>query len=339
MVLSKIESELRTNAAEHIYLLEALLYVGVAILLTVAAGFAMTEAAAILWRGITHHMPANDGLMVLDQLLFVLMLIEILHTVRMSIHSKELMLAEPFLIVALIASIRRILVITLQAAKLTEGKSGDGGSGNALPQQHDRTRTAWNPGGPLRVLHLLVATAQVTPRTTLDGINPARSTEARPGALWPRLTMAAAEPDVHLRPDFPPGRLVHESIALRPHIRPAGACHYPATMDSNPMTGSRIDVLKNMVAQNPGDSFSRYGLAMEYANAGNLEQAITEYKTLLSGNPKYAAGYYHAGQAFEKLGRLDDARAMYRKGIEITTQIGDLHTCSELQAALDILGE
>ena len=105
------------------------------------------------------------------------------------------------------------------------------------------------------------------------------------------------------------------------------------------MAGARIDVLKNMVAQNPNDSFSRYGLAMEYAQSGNLEQAITEYNTLLSGNPKYAAGYYHAGQAFEKLGRLDEARAMYRKGIEITTQIGDLHTRSELQAALDILGD
>ncbi len=63
----------------------------------------------------------NDGLFVLDQLLLVLMLVEILHTVRISVRSKELMLAEPFLIVGLIASIRRVLVITLQAAKLTEG--------------------------------------------------------------------------------------------------------------------------------------------------------------------------------------------------------------------------
>lgn len=124
MVLSKLESELRTNAAQHIYLLEALLYVGVAILLTGAAAVAMFQSAAILWRGITQHQLAADGLLVLDQLLFVLMLVEILHTVRMSIHSKELMLAEPFLIVALIASIRRILVITLQAAKLTEGNRG-----------------------------------------------------------------------------------------------------------------------------------------------------------------------------------------------------------------------
>jgi uncharacterized membrane protein (DUF373 family) len=61
-------------------------------------------------------------LRVLDQLLVVLMLVEILHTVRISIRSHTLV-TEPFLVVGLIASIRRILVITLEAATLTkEGK-------------------------------------------------------------------------------------------------------------------------------------------------------------------------------------------------------------------------
>jgi hypothetical protein len=48
--------------------------------------------------------------------------VEILHTVRISIRSHTLV-TEPFLVVGLIASIRRILVITLEAATLTkEGK-------------------------------------------------------------------------------------------------------------------------------------------------------------------------------------------------------------------------
>jgi len=41
-----------------------------------------------------------------EQLLIVLMLVEILHTVRISIRSHKLMIVEPFLIVGLIASIR-----------------------------------------------------------------------------------------------------------------------------------------------------------------------------------------------------------------------------------------
>lgn len=53
-------------------------------------------------------------------MLVVLMLVEILHTVRISIHS-HVLVTEPFLVVGLIASIRRMLVITLEAANLTKG--------------------------------------------------------------------------------------------------------------------------------------------------------------------------------------------------------------------------
>ena len=101
---------------------------------------------------------------------------------------------------------------------------------------------------------------------------------------------------------------------------------------------SRLEILQSMVAQNPKDSFSRYGLAMEYANTGSLDKAVEEYDSLLEFNPDYAAAYYHGGQALEKLGRLDDARRMYQRGLEATRRIGDAHTHSEIQAALDILG-
>ena len=104
------------------------------------------------------------------------------------------------------------------------------------------------------------------------------------------------------------------------------------------MALNRMEVLKSMVAQNPNDNFSRYGLAMEYANSGNLELAMTEYDALLSVNPDYVAAYYHGGQALEKLGRIDEARRMYQRGLEATRRTGDAHTQSELQAALDILG-
>lgn len=92
-----------------------------------------------------------------------------------------------------------------------------------------------------------------------------------------------------------------------------------------------------MVAQNPTDSFARYGLAMEYSREGKLEQAVEEFRSLLAINPNYAAAYYHTGQALEKLGRLEDARGIYQQGIETTLRLGDLHTRSELEAALELL--
>ena len=98
-----------------------------------------------------------------------------------------------------------------------------------------------------------------------------------------------------------------------------------------------MEVLKAMVAQNPADAFARYGLAMELMKSGELESAVTEFRALLEHNPNYAAGYFHGGQVLEKLGDVENARAFYEKGIEVTSRTGDQHARSELQAALDML--
>lgn len=96
-------------------------------------------------------------------------------------------------------------------------------------------------------------------------------------------------------------------------------------------------MLGQMVSQNPNNTFARYGLAMEYANSGDWAQAIVEFRTLLQHDENYAAAYYHAGQALEKQGDIEQARAMYEQGIEASTRKGDLHTRSEIEAALSLL--
>jgi tetratricopeptide (TPR) repeat protein len=104
------------------------------------------------------------------------------------------------------------------------------------------------------------------------------------------------------------------------------------------MPADRIEVLKSMVAQDPKNAFARYGLALEYVNSGRPDDAIAEFHSLLEANPDYAAGYYHAGRTLEGMGRTDEAREMYERGIAVTTRTGDAHTRSELQAALDVCG-
>ena len=99
----------------------------------------------------------------------------------------------------------------------------------------------------------------------------------------------------------------------------------------------RINSLKAMLADDPTNSFARYGLAMEYTKSGDLETAVSEFRSLLSADPNYAAGYFHAGQTLERMGNVDEARDMYQRGIEVTHRTGDAHTRSELQAALDLL--
>jgi Flp pilus assembly protein TadD len=103
------------------------------------------------------------------------------------------------------------------------------------------------------------------------------------------------------------------------------------------MATNRLDILRQMVGQDPANTFARYGLAMELAKSGNFQSAVSEFRTLLEHDENYAAAYFHAGQALEKSGDLEEARAMYKKGIEVTTRKGDLHTRAEIEAALNML--
>jgi tetratricopeptide (TPR) repeat protein len=103
----------------------------------------------------------------------------------------------------------------------------------------------------------------------------------------------------------------------------------------NRLEPTRIDVLKQLLEQNPASTFARYGLAMEYVKAGELETAVAEFKAIAAADPGYSAAYFHGGQTLEKLGRLSDARGLYREGIAATR---DEHARSEMQAALESLG-
>ncbi|HTS78642.1 MAG TPA: tetratricopeptide repeat protein [Bryobacteraceae bacterium] len=102
------------------------------------------------------------------------------------------------------------------------------------------------------------------------------------------------------------------------------------------MEPTRIEILNQLLAENPSNTFARYGLAMEYVKSGELERAREQFDAVLGTDPGYAAAYFHGGQALEKLGRIAEARDYYRRGIQAAR---DPHARSELQAALDILGD
>lgn len=104
------------------------------------------------------------------------------------------------------------------------------------------------------------------------------------------------------------------------------------------MPMDRLETLKSILAQNPGDALARYGLAMEYVKAGSYEQAVAEFRELVARKPDHAYAYFHAGQTLEKMGCQEEARAMYRQGVEAAARKGDSHARDELEAALEQLG-
>ena len=97
-------------------------------------------------------------------------------------------------------------------------------------------------------------------------------------------------------------------------------------------------MLQEILALNPKDSLARYGLAMEYSNSGQVEDALREFGALLAANPDYAAGYFMAAQMLARAGREEEARNMLREGIAATQRTGNQHAQSEMEGMLGELG-
>ena len=102
-------------------LAENVLYAGVAVVLCVGAGALVVDAG---WVLVTDLSDGADSAVrhVLDRLLLAFILIELLGAVRATLRERRL-IAEPFLLVGMIATIKEIVVITIEARD-TVGESG-----------------------------------------------------------------------------------------------------------------------------------------------------------------------------------------------------------------------
>ena len=97
-------------------------------------------------------------------------------------------------------------------------------------------------------------------------------------------------------------------------------------------------MLGEILSQNPNDAFARYGLAMEYCKAGEIERSLAEFNQLLSAHPDYTAGYFMAAQTLVKAGRNEEAKKMLAKGIDSAQRTGNEHARAEMEALQTELG-
>ena len=99
----------------------------------------------------------------------------------------------------------------------------------------------------------------------------------------------------------------------------------------------RIAMLKEILTQNPADTFARYGLAMELANQGNTDAALSEFEQLTTANPDYTAGYQMSAQLLLKSGRSQEARQRREAGVAAAQHTGNRLALNEMSAMLDDL--
>ncbi len=103
------------------------------------------------------------------------------------------------------------------------------------------------------------------------------------------------------------------------------------------MADDRLNALQDILAQDPTNKLARYGLAMEFSNAGQIDAAVSEFQKLIAQDPMYANAYFMAAQALQKAERTDEAKAMLTQGIAAAGKTGNRHAASEMQAMLDEL--
>jgi len=96
----------------------------------------------------------------------------------------------------------------------------------------------------------------------------------------------------------------------------------------------KIGRFKEVVELFPDDPVARIGLAAAYLEAGQAEDAIREFTEAIRLKPDYTAAHRGLGRALEKAGRTGEARAAYRKGIEVGRATGDLQTIKEMEVFL-----
>ena len=118
-VVAKTKTELREWISSGFTRVEDVAYVGLGLVLAVSALVLLVIVALSLGQAIMSANLPEKIVGLLDQSLLILMIVEILYTLQVSFR-EHILVAEPFLIVGLIAAVRRVLVLTAEFSKPAE---------------------------------------------------------------------------------------------------------------------------------------------------------------------------------------------------------------------------
>ncbi len=88
---------------------------------------------------------------------------------------------------------------------------------------------------------------------------------------------------------------------------------------------SELAIWKDTVAKVPGNGRVHLNLGNALTALGQMEGAITEYRTALEIQPNYAEAHHNFGVALYKQGHLDEAMAHYRKALQLKPDYADAH--------------
>ncbi|MGD8318809.1 MAG: hypothetical protein PVJ02_00090 [Gemmatimonadota bacterium] len=101
------------------------------------------------------------------------------------------------------------------------------------------------------------------------------------------------------------------------------------------MAADRVAVLERMLERRPDDARLRFGLALEYLNADRLHEGVRELRAYLEASEDEGNAWGRLGAALRTMGRDDEAREAYLRGIEAASRHGHPTMAEEFQDVLD----
>ena len=93
---------------------------------------------------------------------------------------------------------------------------------------------------------------------------------------------------------------------------------------------TRREKIEAMLADDPGDTFLRYSLAMELDKEGQHDASLAKFGELTRDVLPYVPAFFMAAQQLARLNRADEARVILRDGIVAANAQQDMHAAGEM---------
>ena len=100
------------------------------------------------------------------------------------------------------------------------------------------------------------------------------------------------------------------------------------------MSPDRIANLQQLLDRKPDDHRLRLGLAMEYEKLGRWDDVARELQLYLEHTDDQGNGWGRLGHALRQLGREEQARAAYQRGIQAARTHGHPTMAAEFEETL-----
>lgn len=101
------------------------------------------------------------------------------------------------------------------------------------------------------------------------------------------------------------------------------------------MPRERIIALRRMLEKRPGDHRLRFGLALELLKAGETEDGVEMLEAYLAEADDEGNAWGRLGSALLDLGRREEARRAYERGVEAAHRHGHPTMADEFRGILE----